>query len=87
MQSAVQKWPFQANSHSVDAAVIIRNKSLKTELHTEKAKREMDKNHMFLPNRVHKQALKEVSWGFLIAAVLHDYPSSCTEGESHMPIQ
>lgn len=31
----------------------------------------MDKNHMFLPNWVHKQALREVPWGFLIAAVLH----------------
>lgn len=31
----------------------------------------MGKNHMFLPDRAHKQALKEVPWGFLIAAVLH----------------
>lgn len=31
----------------------------------------MDKNHMFLPNWAHKLALREVPWGFLIAAVLH----------------
>lgn len=37
----------------------------------EKGNREMDKNHTFLPNRAHKQAPKEVPWGFLIAAVLH----------------
>lgn len=37
----------------------------------EKVKREMDKNHVFLPNRVQKQEPKGVPWGFLIAAVLH----------------
>lgn len=37
----------------------------------EKVKREMDKNHRFLPNRVHKQVLRELPWDFLIAAALH----------------